>query len=96
MGKDITFVLDTQSASSVLTDIAMPKIKQSTNAIAARANNIASSMSGGPPGFEVKTKVGIIRRGQRAIGTVSAPILNTRQSYIAHTALAKSRDAGRI
>jgi hypothetical protein len=96
MAKEVTFTLNTKSASSVLTDLAMPTIKRATNAIAGRANNIASSMSGGPPGFTVKAQVGVIRRGQRAIGTISAPINNSRQSYIAHTALAKSRDAGRV
>lgn len=96
MANDVSFQLDIDEASEILTDMVMPTIKQSTEAIAYRASAMAASMSGAPPTFTILAEVGTIRRGRRAIGTVVAPIDNNRDSYIAHTALAKALDAGRV
>lgn len=96
MANEVTFVLDVEAASVILTDLAMPTIERSTAAITQRAQSIANSISSDPPSFTSNTKTGTIRRGKRAIGTVQADYKNKRESYIAHTALAKSKDAGRV
>lgn len=95
MSKDITFALDTDAAAKILTEMAMPTIKQRGEAIAARAQSIAASISSDPPEIEVTTTVGTIRRGTRAIATVRANGSDPHQSYIGHTAISKSMDAGR-
>ena len=95
MSKDITFQLDTDAAAKILTEMAMPTIKQRGEAIAARAQSIAASISTDPPEITVSTAVGTIRRGTRAIATVRANGRDAHQNYIGYTALSKSKDAGR-
>lgn len=94
--KDVTFQLDTDAAAAIVGSMAMPLIQSSTNAVAARAQSMASSISTEPPAFVVKAEIGTIRRGKRAVGTVSANFNNKRERYIAATALAKAKDAGRV
>lgn len=93
---DMTFQLDTDAAQSILTDLAMPLVEQAANAIQGRAESMASSMSTHPPSFSVSTKVGTIRRGTRAIATVTANGLDAHAAYIGYMALTKSKDAGRV
>lgn len=96
MSNKTTFQLDISGAESVITDMSRGLVEQATKAIQSRANTIAGSMSSTAPSFTSDVKVGTIRRGRRAIGTVSASFNNPRESYIVHTALAKSKDAGRV
>lgn len=96
MSKDVTFALDTAAAQEILTDMAMPLVKQAADAIGARAQSIASSISSDPPEITVTTAKGTIRRGVRAIGTVRANGRDAHQNYIGAVALAKSKDAGKI
>lgn len=96
MKADITFQLDTQAAQSILTDMAMPLVEQSANAISSRAQSMASSMTSKPPTFNVSTKIGTIRRGTRAIATVTAQGLDAHSAYVGHMALTKATDAGRV
>ena len=46
--------------------------------------------------MNAKTAVGTIRRGKRAVGTISIDYTNKREKYIAITALKKAKDAGRV
>ena len=94
--RDVTFSLDTQAAAAILTDMVAPLIKQSGEAIAARAQSMANSMSSDPPTITVTTSVGTIKKGRRAISTVTARGKNAHQNYIGHMALIKARDAGRV
>lgn len=96
MSKDVTFSLDPAGGADILQNMAMPLIKQAGEAIAARAQSMAGSLSSDPPEITVSTAVGTIKRGQRAISTVRATPKNAHQAYIATVALAKSRDAGRV
>lgn len=96
MSKDVTFSLDTTAAESILTEMVAPLIKQSGQAIAARAQSMASSMSSDPPIITVTTSVGTVKRGRRAIATITATGKNAHQNYIGHLALVKARDAGRV
>lgn len=96
MSRDVSFSLDTAAAESILTDMVAPLIKQAGDAIAARATSMASSMSSDPPTISVTTSVGTIKRGRRAIATVTATGNNAHQAYIGQMALSKSRDAGRV
>lgn len=80
----------------ILTDMVAPLIKQSGDAIAARAQSIASSMSSDPPEITVTHTVGTIKKGRRAIATVTARGRDAHQNYIGHMALIKARDAGRV
>lgn len=75
-----------------------PVIKQSAEAIAARARSMAGSMSSNPPEITVTTSVGVNKggRGRRAIATVTATGNDAHQNYIGHVALAKAKDAGRV
>ena len=95
MSKDVTFSLDTDAAAKILTDMALPTITQRGEAIAARAQSIASSISSDPPEITVSTTVGTIRKGTRAIATVRANGRDAHQNYVGYTALTKSKDAGR-
>lgn len=72
-----------------------PVIKQKGEAIANRARGMAGSISSKPPEITVSTTVGTIKRGRRAIATVTAHAANERQSYIGRVALSKSKDAAR-
>ena len=96
MSRDVTFQLDTAAASAILTDMVAPLIKQSGEAIAIRAQSIANSMSADPPTITVTTNVGTIKRGRRAISTITASGKDAHQNYIGRMALIKARDAGRV
>ncbi len=97
MSKNIAFVLDIDAAGlEILQRMAQPTIKQSGLAILVRAGSIALSMTSDPPTFTIKDEVGIIKKGTRAFTTISAPFVDNREEYIAHVALAKAKDAGRI
>lgn len=96
MSRDVSFQLDVEAASVILTEMAMPLIKQSGEAIAARAQSMAASMSSDPPQITVSTNVGTVKRGRRAIATVTATGRDAHQNYIGHMALTKARDAGRV
>lgn len=96
MSRDVSFSLDAQAASVILTDMVAPLIQQSGNAIAARANSIAGSMSSDPPSITVDHSVGVVKRGRRAIATVTVHGKNAHQNYIGRVALLKARDAGRV
>lgn len=93
----VTFGLDIPAAGQeVLQRMAMPAVQQAGRNILSRANSMASSQSTNAPVFELSSQVGVIKRGQRAIARVSASTNNARQAYLARTALAKARDAGRL
>lgn len=96
MSKDVSFALDPHGGEDILQRMAMATVKQSADAIASRANGIASSMSSHPPAITVETKVGTIRRGVRAIATVKAEGNDARSNYIGWYALSRSKDAGRV
>jgi hypothetical protein len=93
-----TFQLDTTDAGKViLQTIAMTAVEKSANAIASRASSMASSQSRDPIVFGTSSEVGTIKKGKRAIATVAAVNVNdNRSSYLAHIALVKAIDAGRI
>lgn len=57
---------------------------------------MASSMTSNPPTITVSLKVGTIKRGLRAIATISAEGNDPHSNYVGHLALAKGRDAGRV
>jgi len=98
MKSKTTFQLDTAAAGQVILQNMVASVTaRSGNAIASRAASIAGSIStSSEVEFKVNTKVGTIKRGKRAITKVSADFSNKRESYIAHTALAKAKDAGRL
>lgn len=98
MSQDVSFQLDTEAASVILTEMVAPVIKQSGEAIAARAKSIAGSMSSNPPEITVTTTVGVNKggRGRRAIATITARGTDAHENYIGHQALAKAKDAGRV
>ena len=96
MAKDVSFSLDTTAAQAIIQDMAMPIIKRSADAIGARAQSIASSISSDPPEITVTVAKGTIRRGVRAIGTVRASGRDAHQNYIGHVTLSKAKDAGKV
>lgn len=96
MSKDVSFQLDIDAASVILTEMVAPLIKQSGTAIAARAQSMANSMSSDPPEISVVTNVITVKRGRRAVATITATGNNSHQNYIGHMALLKARDAGRV
>ena len=96
MAKDISFQLDINAASVILTDLAAPIVKQSADAIASRAQSMASSMTNEQVGIEVFTSIGSIKRGKRAIATVKVSAVTPHGRYIGHQALTKAKDAGRV
>lgn len=95
MSKDVSFAMDTKGGEQILQGMMMPTVKQKADAIAARAQSMAGSMSKTPPGIAVTTKIGTIKRGVRAIATISAEGRNAHQNYIGHYVLARAKDAGR-
>lgn len=95
MAKDVSFVLDPKGGESILQGMMMPTVKQKADAIAARASSMAGSMSKTPPNIAVTTRVGTIKRGVRAIATISAEGRNAHQNYIGHYVLSRAKDAGR-
>lgn len=96
MSKDVSFTLDIAAASVILTDMVAPVIKQSGEAIAARARSIAGSLSSDPPEITVTTSVTTVKRGARAVSTIRAAGKDAHQNYIGAIALSKSKDAGRV
>lgn len=97
--KKTTFQLDIDAAGlEILQRMAQPTIKHSGAAILARAASMASSMSSDPPTFTIEDAVGISpgAKSARAYTLVTAPYEDKRQEYVAHMALAKARDAGRV
>lgn len=95
MSKDVSFYLDTLAAQEILTKMAMPVVKQKADAIAARASSMAGSMSKDPPNISVSTRIGTVKRGVRAIATITAEGKDAHQNYIGHYVLARAKDAGR-
>ena len=96
MSKDVSFQLDPQGGADILQKMAAPVVKRSADAIAARAKSMAGSLSSEPPEISVSTRVGTIKRGVRAIATISAEGKDSHQNYIGHLALSKAKDAGRV
>lgn len=95
MSKDVSFAMDTKGGEEILQSMMMPTVKQKADAIAARAQSMAGSMSKTPPNIAVTTRIGTIKRGVRAIATISAEGRNAHQNYIGHYVLARAKDAGR-
>lgn len=95
MAKDVSFALDPTGGEEILQRMMMPTVKARADAIAARAQSIAGSMTSHPPTVSVSTKVGTIKRGVRAIATIAAEGDNSHQNYVGHVALSKAKDAGR-
>lgn len=95
MSKDVSFALDPKGGESILQGMMMPVVKQKADAIAARATSMAGSMSNKPPTIAVTTRIGTIKRGVRAIATISAEGRDAHQNYIGHYVLARAKDAGR-
>ena len=95
MSSDVSFSLDPKGGEEILTQMAMATVKEKADAIAQRAQSMAGSMSKTPPNITVSTKVGTIKRGIRAIATISAEGRNAHQNYIGHYVLSRAKDAGR-
>jgi hypothetical protein len=96
MSKDLSFALDPKGGEDILQKLALATIRKSADAIATRARSMAASMTSNPPEITVQTKVGIIKRGTRAIATIAAVGVDRHASYIGHQALVKAKDAGRV
>ena len=95
MSKDVSFAMDTKGGEEILQSMMMPVVKQKADAIAARASSMAGSMSNKAPTITVTTRIGTIKRGIRAIATISAEGRDAHQNYIGHYVLARAKDAGR-
>lgn len=97
MANDITFQLDIQAASPILTDMARQTVQNSADAVAGRAAGIIASISKAPVDISVSTVVGTVPRGRgkRAIATVTANSTTIKHGQLLE-ALVKSKDAGRI
>lgn len=98
MAKQVSFSLDLGAAGDViLRGMVQPIIRQSGEAIRARAESMAHALSQNPDvEFTTQTNIGTIRQGRRVITTVSASYGSAHDEYIARQALAKARDAGRL
>lgn len=98
MSSDVSFQLDTDAAAEILTTMVAPVIKQSAEAIAARARSMAGSMTSEPPEIVVTGGVGVNKggKGQRYIATITSTGKDAHANYIGHQALAKAKDAGRV
>jgi hypothetical protein len=97
MSKDVSFSLDLGGGQQILTNMVAPVIKQSAEAIAARARSMASSISSDPPAISVSTEIRPSKRGgARVVGVVRAQGSDAHENYIGHVALAKAKDAGRV
>lgn len=92
----MSFSLDVAAAGEILTGMVAPVIKQSGEAIAARAQSMASSISSDPPTITVTHSVGVVRKGQRAIATIKSEGRDAHSNYVGYMALAKAKDAGRV
>lgn len=88
--------MDMAGGRQILTDMAAATVKQSADAISGRAQSMASGMSSDPPTISVSTRIGTIRKGIRAIATISANGKDAHDNYIGAMALTKARDAGRV
>lgn len=95
MSKDVSFSLDPAGGQDILINLAAATIKERGQAIAARAQSMASSMSSDPPEISMTSAPGTIKRGIRSIATIRATGKNAHQNYIGHQVLAKAKDAGR-
>lgn len=95
MSKDVSFSLDLIAGRQILTEMVAPTLKQKAELIAGRARSVAGSISSDPPIITVTESVGVVKRGTRAIATVTAVGNDAHQNYIGHVALAKAKDAGR-
>jgi len=96
MSSDVSFQLDTDAGAEILQGMALATVERSANAIAARAQSMAASISSNPPEITVTSGIGTIKRGMRAIATVRAVGKDSHQSYVGHTALSKAKDAGKV
>lgn len=97
MSSDVSFYLDTSGGQQILTQMVAPVIKQSAEAIAARARSMAGSISSNPPQITVTTEIRPSKRGgARVVGLVRATGKDAHQNYIGAKALAKAKDAGRV
>jgi hypothetical protein len=95
MSKDVSFSLDPAGGQDILVNLAATTIRERGQAIASRAQSMASSISSDPPEISMTSAPGTIRRGVRAIATIKAVGKNAHQNYIGHMVLAKAKDAGR-
>lgn len=95
MSKDVSFSLDPAGGQDILVNLAAATIKERGQAIAARAQSMASSMSSDPPDITITSAPGTIKRGIRSIATIRAVGKDAHQNYIGHQVLAKAKDAGR-
>lgn len=96
MSTDVSFSLDTVAAGEILTSMVAPVLKQSAEAIASRARSMAGSLTSNPPDITVTESVGVVKRGRRAIATITATGDDAHSNYVGHQALAKAKDAGRV
>lgn len=96
MARDTKFQLDTAAAAVIIQGMMMPTVQQSAQAILSRARSMAGSMSSDPPEMELSTRIGTIKRGVRAIATITANGKDDHQNYIGNVALRKAKDAGRV
>lgn len=96
MSRKETVWIDPAGGAYVLQLMTKQIVNDAGTKISSRANLIARSMSSNPPTFKVTTKVGVIRRGERAICTIQADGVTDRQMYIARMALTKAKDAGKV
>ncbi len=95
MSKDVSFSLDPAGGQDILINLAAATIKERGQAIAARAQSMAGSMSRTPPDITMTSAPGTIKRGVRSIATIRAVGKDAHQNYIGHQVLAKAKDAGR-
>lgn len=98
MATKTTFQLDTSAAGQIILQrMVSGVVTQSAAAVLARANRIGAAISSEQPGFELSTRVGTIKRGTRIIATITAnETHDPHQAYVAHQALLKAKDAGRV
>lgn len=84
----------------IIQDMAMPLVQKSAEAIADRATRICGGITSNPVHFKVETYIGLPNRrgGKRAVAEVVADgaVISEHQNYSAHTAVQKSKDAGRV
>jgi hypothetical protein len=98
MSNKVTFQLDTSSAGRlILQNLAVDIVDKAANAIASRAQSMASNMTTEGITFGTNSRIGRIKVGERAIATVAPIDANDRhRAYLAYIALLKAKDAGRV
>lgn len=101
MSKDIRFSMNTGigGGQTIIQNMAMPMVEKAAEAIAQRASSISSSLTTQPVSFKVNTYVGLPNRrgGTRAVAEIVGDgAMTEHQSYMAFTAVQKSKDAGRV